>query len=128
MTEQLVTFETAILAKQKGFDELCRNAFVDTEAGRLHPLLDLRPISNSICDNAAVVTLPTQDLLERWLREVHGLRMVIEFYNNMQFGALVSENDHHSYSYANINIKGFDTHELAREAALQHALNLLPDA
>lgn len=101
MTEELVTFETAKLAREKGFDAVCRNLWMKTDAapqeinapkdeemigsfvalyqkyanditgfmdkvskmGKRHPLHNsgLPPV---------MFCRPTQDLLERWLREV----------------------------------------------------------
>ena len=66
MKEQLVTFEVAKLAKEKGFNELSDSCYNI-----------IGVISNNInnknqdwTDNE-VYTAPTQSLLQKWLRDVH---------------------------------------------------------
>ena len=53
MEEQLVLSKTAILAKEKKFNISCRYCTGDN------------------------VQLPTQTLLQRWIRETHGIHIVI---------------------------------------------------
>ena len=76
MTEQLINFETAKLAKEKGFIQNLyeipysyRYKFTDNTGCVLsHSLFN--PSSN-IC------TAPTQSLLQKWLREVHNIEVLI---------------------------------------------------
>lgn len=111
MTEELVTLETAMLAKEKGFDEPCRHGYDD--------------------DHSISCKCPTQDLLERWLRERHGYRPVAMWFRgedaSVRWGyeiSIINQIEHLHYTAPEDD--GFATHELAREAALQHALKLLP--
>ena len=76
MDNQLVRFETAKLAKEKGFREYTPNCF-DVER------------SNAICNTGVNanefsrvgnVSAPTQSLLQKWLREKHNLH--IEIYHH----------------------------------------------
>src|ERR1051326_7587644 len=87
MTEELVTFETAVLSKDKGFDEECRHFFLkppdveaidDEEMGKWrhgNQLLDIfeevkqRGQCRNSNMNSEFFARPTQDLLHRWLRE-----------------------------------------------------------
>lgn len=112
MIEQLVTYDTAQLAQAKGFDEYCRHTF-------------------SRALDGPDFWLPTQDLLERWLREKHNLVLQIGTFiigDNWKTGYIF-------YRVERINAASdrgpevqsqFETYEFAREAALYHALTLLP--
>lgn len=72
--EQYVSFETAKLLKQKGFDVISLMLYIDEE----HPFLTDRTdedgnyFKNSELKNDEY-SAPTQALAMRWLREVHNL-------------------------------------------------------
>jgi hypothetical protein len=70
MEDQLITFDTAKLAKEKGFDW-------QTNMVYKQELLYTRDniIKNSAFKNSKVyrATAPTQSLLQKWLREIHGI-------------------------------------------------------
>jgi len=74
MKDELVTIETAKLAKEKGFNwgEKC--------------YFDINPNSQAMCyseTNPSHFLMPNQSLLQRWLREVHGVQIeVIPFYQD----------------------------------------------
>lgn len=152
MKEELVTLETAQLARQKGFDEVCRELFIKLseeedwregsdifsmpipegfpeEVRRIYKsILDSIPTRNSAMPSN-LVTRPTQDLLERWLREVHNIYLSIDPVLGSS-GVLIVPivtrwlPIHMWKDVASL----FPSHELARETGLQHALKLLPDA
>lgn len=159
MTEELVTFETAKLAREKGFDEVCDNVWMLTESGhraldRIQPTkimdscMDLfrkylnrpddlfsqmnsmkaLPIYNSRLA-PHLFTRPTQDLLERWLREKHRLlpgQFVVQQEGKVVgFRACVVKMDAVDVTDQLSNTE-YTSMELAREAALSHALKLLP--
>ena len=67
MKEQLITFETANLAKKKRFDWECRDFINETQDGNL--------VEDSLLENynnmPHLISFPTQSLLQKWLREVH---------------------------------------------------------
>ena len=82
MEEQLISFETAKLAKEKGFNIGCKNKYVETlehalEMGRggdcTFPHIPTRVLTNSSYEKWDIVhcDAPTQSLLAKWLREVH---------------------------------------------------------
>ena len=62
MIEQLVELETAKLAKEKGFDELCYYAY---EGISLHKTYS----SWKNSDDPTEIAVPTQALLQKWLRD-----------------------------------------------------------
>ena len=78
MEEQLISFETAKLAKEKGFDWICRVFYEDWDNNELH-----EPISPSDFNNEHVwektISAPTQSLLQKWLREVHDIKMCVSY-------------------------------------------------
>ena len=78
MEEQLISYETAKLAKEKGFDEKvyreydksgylrCTSKSADVVLGPYDELL-----------KSTEYPAPTQSLLQRWLREVHNIEVLI---------------------------------------------------
>lgn len=163
MTEELVAFPTAKLAREKGFQEHCRHGYEwYVYAGKEYGPAELdmpeipsissyppqeryHPNNSDLMKTMAGRTMkwpffknsdlppylyarPTQDLLERWLREKH--RSFIEL--GIDFGGWVLRSftmleEGTMYGYREVRTRTYQ-YELAREAALLHALNLLPDA
>lgn len=74
MEDQLVTKETAILAKSKGFDEHCSYLWgvVGGYEGR-HYWDNV----NHLC-NEKQFSAPTQTELQSWFRKVHGLEVYVK--------------------------------------------------
>jgi hypothetical protein len=70
MRDQLVTFDIARLAKEKGFNEEVRDWYNPTQDDELKPEGggDMLEKYNS---TDHLLSAPTQSLLQRWLREVH---------------------------------------------------------
>lgn len=108
MKEQLVSLETAELAKKKGYK-------ID----------DLFVITNGIKKNI-YKNPPTQSLLQKWLREIHGLH--IDFHNdlNEDLAKIIYYISVSDVSGELVDIKPiFDNYEEALEAGLLAALNLI---
>lgn len=89
ITEDYISFETAKLLKEKGFDEPI--GFVYSENGELMKLSDfgVRYLSNSECDDyphwqfpiegvTSIVSAPTLQMAMKWLREVHSIDISID--------------------------------------------------
>jgi len=68
MKEQIVSFETAKLAKEKGFNEAVREVY-DIYSGTLEEEKRL----NKFNGEDFLVSAPTQSLLHKWLREEHNI-------------------------------------------------------
>lgn len=148
MEEQLVTFETAKLAKEKGFDWDCRMVYKGCKEGlylakdkkyiyhkyKRFPYKQSSTRKNSVMSNAKIprYTAPTQSLFQKWLREVHNInvsvRHVIEDYYicEMTFlsGKYMFKDAHRVYLY-NLIDTHFKTYEEALEKGLQEALKLI---
>ncbi len=118
MKDIFITFETAKLAKQKGFDEFC-DYHLNKEGMRFQTMTG--STKNSQWDNCT--TQPTQSLLQRWLREVHQIDIIVlpKLKDLGKFYGGYIDNDiqmiHKSYG------SNFKTYEDALEYALQTALN-----
>ena len=126
MKDQLIDFETAKLAKEKGFDEECFH-FLPNEYGVDKNLIltDFNKKHFEICKNSLMIknaiALPTQSLLQRWLREKHKIDIIITS-NLLGYGYML----YHRYPSKNItNSKSFETYEEALEVGLQEALKLI---
>ena len=91
MKEQIITFETAVLAKEKGFYWKVDN-YYNIPNEKLHAFKlfktkqfklecakgDYVPIDwNNSKFNNICLSAPTQSLLQKWLREVHDIHVVI---------------------------------------------------
>tara|TARA_R110001606_G_scaffold359029_1_gene510795 strand:- start:392 stop:886 length:495 start_codon:yes stop_codon:yes gene_type:complete len=82
MKEQLIVFETAKLAKKKGFDWEVRSFFLDRE---LHEDVNTRGNYNSYAwvttwrntSTDDTVSAPTQSLLQKYIRETRGVHIEI---------------------------------------------------
>lgn len=117
ITESYVSFDTAKLLKEAGFDEICRMAIYATGG------FSVMHERNSTL-SPGYVACPTQALAGRWLREVHHFAVCIWFskdhekwfyaYGDMQNITFDTDYDISEYKY--------ETYESALEAGLQEAL------
>lgn len=119
MKEQVITFETAKLAKEKGFNlnypiecynedgSICLhyNAFSERITGKPRP--------------EVLYSAPTQSLLQKWLREVH--KIIVEVnYTDCEFWQWVIFCKHLEVYYCGTNET--DNVDLNREEALEIGL------
>lgn len=117
MKEQLIEFETAKLAKEKGFNEQCIECYTDKE------VLYQNNIEKILFTNSQLLTsfysAPTQSLLQKWLREEHELFIYCvprrNVYPDIKWTNNISVRE---------NIF-FTTYEEALEKGLQEALKLI---
>ena len=93
MEETRVNFETASLAKEKGFDEECRYHH-DIEFRELTNNHDFEPYRSSEIENGfgklnyPMIATPTQTVLQTWLREIHEINIFMTFKPNIKNGIL----------------------------------------
>lgn len=115
MREELITLETAKLAKEKGFNEYCYgmesfyliledlweqdhhngDEFLMYEKGKLISSTN-RPSHHGV-KYQELGRRPTQSLLQKWLREKHNIHLFISIYN--RHPALVGEGNEIKYYY-----------------------------
>jgi hypothetical protein len=140
MEEKLVSFETAKLAKEKGFKEPVNNFFEDN--GKLWKQCKQIPKANYnvIPKNSNLwykygFSASTQSLLQKWLREVHSISILVDF----DFKYTKKENKNCHYFFCIYDTKDSDnieiltvydihceTYEEALEKGLYEALTIIP--
>lgn len=124
MKDTLISFETAKLAKEKGFNielDVFNNVF---DLGDNQPMFNVHR-DTLLSSLNTWMNRPTQSLLQKWLREVHGI------YVYSYVGSYPSD-IHKGYSDYLIQRKGFEdirsgmtnTYEEALEEGLKEALKL----
>ena len=134
MKEQLISFETAKLAKEKGFNESCVFAYFNLEDGhKFNGKLDnfdhgqnrqIYPKGKNSEYDHTYVTAPTQSLLQKWLREKHNISIKIDDF-------VTNERIRYDYNVCVLgsqedNPKGvYRTYEEALEEGLLEALKLI---
>lgn len=126
MKEQLVSFEVARLAKEKGFNEGCRFYYdLDFQESTFHN--DYESLKNSeIVDGYGkfkwkMISAPTQSLLQKWLRDVHNIHISIKNISGFYWLEVSTQGK----EVTPLNTK-FYTYEEALEAGLLEALKLIP--
>lgn len=72
MKDQLISFETSKLAKEKGFDIKVPNVWYNNGVSKCRIVT-----SDTLFDTEYYAS--TQSLLQRWLRDVHNLSVCISF-------------------------------------------------
>lgn len=124
MKEQLISFETAKLAKEKGFDVGCQHGwYKHFISGESFVVDDL--------GNRHEIERPTQALLQKWLREVYNLHIQLHYdpaINKWEYRIYVLN----EYIYDTTNNKvffnadlNFNTYEEALEQGLIEGLKLI---
>jgi hypothetical protein len=130
MLEPIVSYKTAMLLKQRGFDEICHLVYCDDIIHNGKSLsfdeeLDLRDegreneieyvaggrLSNmsgtkNSCDyiSETVCTAPSQSIAAKWLREEYGIVVLIR---------IAYRNNDVEYTYTVINTKTRESHDSA---------------
>lgn len=112
--EELVTFETAKLTKEKGFPIIEKGFYIEgvfTNRGFS------KDFHRWYKDDPLIQSAPTQSLLQKWLREVHNIKLCISW----------TETDNWLYeiNHKQEGISGYNTYEEALEKGLFQALKLI---
>ena len=149
MKEQLISFQTATLAKEKGFDGYCLYAYQETKTG--HPTdaaIDFtgnlyftkEDLYNAEENTSCLHYLaPTQSLLQKWLREVHNIILYVyyesEDADTMVYAYTICTESGDEYAPVHIRWQRkeswvmhtgyWSTYEEALERGLQEALKLI---
>ena len=134
LREKLISFETAILAKEKGFKNAC-DGFVNKDNEYIFMPDLLYPNNSEFSHNSeedpevvewkelmkTLVLAPTQSLLQKWLREVHEISIKIDdYYTNSRVRLDYNVCELGSQEDNPVGI--FETYEEALEIGLQEAL------
>lgn len=137
MKDELIKYDTAVLAKEKGFDWECSNVYNEDKqieelpyyGGDGSGVLINSNVNNTSTGENFLCTTPTQSLLQRWLREVHKKSVQIQHVNRLKEESWV-------YNIANLPVgmlilylqdynSTYPTYEEALEEGLKQALLLL---
>lgn len=128
MTEILISKETAVLAKEKGFNWKC-NIFCDLDTGtNLMYGTSIENYNNdTIFESKNFVSMPTQSFLQKWLRDVHNINIEIWYNNEMKgWEKTLFALDSKDLKIIHIgDIVKFNTYEEALEYGLLEALKLI---
>lgn len=131
ITEDYVSFETAKLLKEKGFNEYCKSVY---HVGSICSVASLGYHDNEgygavidekqnsdfgKYDNA--ISAPTMQMAMKWLREVHNIAINME-YKNMWYAGIKPMA---SESIKSIGDYVSDSYEEACEAAIKYCLENL---
>ena len=127
LTEDYVSYETAKLLKEKGFDEIKCNTCYKWNGNFCNNRRSMSGIDNEICYQA-----PTLQMAMKWLREVHHLHISIEMgfdVDNHQYFFFVpsvckfsSKTGEYQTPFGETE---FDTYEEAVESVIKYCLEKL---
>ena len=117
MEDEYITVKTAMLAKQKGFNEPCRMFYhSDTIEGKT--------VSSEIKESTDYtkndIPVPTQSLLARWLREKHNIHVGVGFCVSWRY-IIIPITDKITADWSTSK-KDYSTYEDAMEEGLKDTL------
>lgn len=120
MQEELITFETALLIEEKRFN-ITEYLTIDSEKPK-----GLRSNYNPSEQQTWFLNI-TQSLLQKWLREAHGIIVEItwQMCSTGYEYAVINMNNPPEYDDEIERIPSFKTYEEALEVGLQEALKLI---
>lgn len=140
LQEKLIDFDTAVLAKEKGFDTPTFKFYYLNDKKGWHKKGDLdEGFDHEVWGNntnlnwnslnilpfkpfSSCVSAPTQSLLQKWLREIHFILVEPIYNTNYNYFDLVIFN---GSSHLSHHFKAFNSYEEALEEGLQKALKLI---
>jgi hypothetical protein len=129
MEETKIIFDTAKLAKEKGFDLPTECGFEDGISTYCFHYREYGDVVHLDWNNETFrhkkerYSRPTQSLLQKWLREVYSINVIVETDNNGSkfYKVRIWENGNNNVGY----FTSFTTYEEALEIGLQEALKLI---
>lgn len=118
--EDYVSFETAKLLKEKGFDEECYTCYVIDEIQHY----DYKSRNSELI--TGIISAPTLQMAMKWLREIHNRYVEIcmdkaHNFKDIVFRPTIYDNDLDCLWESD----NFSTYEQACEAAIKHCLEHL---
>ena len=132
----MITFETAKLAKDKGFNIRCK--FMYDRNNEIQHTPDIKKV---MLEGGGIKELktppqvfaPTQPLLQKWLREVHNINVESNYLPNIQkyrclyvpMAKVIPNKEKYAFRSKYYGTDNFDTYEEALEEGLQKALELI---
>lgn len=133
MKEELITLETAKLAKEKkcnapGFIFYNKDGYL-IEEDSIHPEVYSNDRIDEITNIHATAyngyMAPTQSLLQRWLREIHKIHIEISPASDVEYGVILGTVEETEWIREYNEVMYFPTYEQALERGLYNALKLI---
>lgn len=129
ITEDYVSFETAKLLKEKGFDEPCNNIYYEILSGFN---LGLNPgYTNSHWENwykdmgVRNYSAPTLQMAMKWLRETHNYAINVNYIDFLEHGEVWSYAIIYKPTFVEYYKDTESSYKLACEAAIKYCLENL---
>lgn len=125
MEEQLISYETAVLAKEKGltFDDV-RFYYVYDYKKLVHEKYNDYNIRHPDYKNR-FIAVPSQSLLQRWIREKYNIHIIIQYISIKNPFYYIIENMDNNYTSLKESEIEFKTYEKALEEALYEAIKMI---
>lgn len=124
MKEELVSFETAKLLKEKGFVNLSDKSYITSEGARYGLLSNFtNKCNNSVEEDR--IEAPTQALAQKWLRENYGIHINVDFGIGWGYQLIPVGWSGERFSEKFIDNKGWKTYEEDLEEGLKQGLMLI---
>jgi len=141
MKEELITFETAKLAKEKGFDWACNMSTTHYLDENRHPhdgtsgpfgwekdetvtssgyFINNKKMCDFSNESYTQYAVPTQSLLQKWLRDIHKIHITIWYNELTEKYRIDSINSNEPF-----DMDEYPTYEQVLEIALVESLNLI---
>ena len=133
--EDYVSFETAKLLKEKGFDTAVHHYYQKIDDDIIYHIEDFR--NWNLHD--MWYSMPTLQMAMKWLREVHNLHIMVNCVGKVNYDPIIQSFDGKDYEIEGIEVgttkringkwvnvrRGFKTYEQAVEAAIKYCLENL---
>lgn len=116
MTEELVTLGTARLLREKSFNEPCMIAINIEDSRQYGANRTNSELPIKVCAQ------PSQSIAQKWLREKHGIHVVVDF---NQWGKWYCRVYYLEGSEFICETEKFSSYEIALEAGIQEVLKLI---
>jgi len=129
MYEQLVSFKTAKLAKEKGFDEYSCSWFENDES--IHFASEEEDLESDQVKyktfkknySDTIFLRPTQSLLQKWLREIYSIDITVIIRFADTYGIIVHQNRNLPRAFEEIITKvTYENHKNIYETSLESGL------
>lgn len=123
MVEQLVTFKTALLAKEKGFGNVMCSTWYTDEGLQTEP-----PYIQKLQKKPTILA-PTHALLQKWLREKHEILVLVVNTNHYpdRFECVAKQKNKNGKWSTKLKVHLYSKYEDALEEGLYQALELVED-
>ena len=122
MEEPLISFETAILAKEKGFEVQTRQYYMGS--GKLFGT-NIQENHNNATFTKEKYSAPRQSLLQKWLRDKHDIHAEASVHNDKTYFNMICKFSWGSCIESADANSGLKSYEEALESALLIGLSLI---